>query len=115
MRYRDKLDGVYGGSASDADKRERKAELMAGDARRLRAHDARATGAASTVTTAGSSTPTTPRSACWLPTPNWSPAFERLFEREGRDFTRFYAEVKRLAALPKEQRRATLAAVESKE
>ena len=36
------------------------------------------------------------------------PAFERLFEREGRDFARFYAEVKRLAALPKEQRRATL-------
>lgn len=39
------------------------------------------------------------------------PAFERLFEREGRDFTRFYAEVKRLAALPKDQRRATLQAV----
>ena len=28
------------------------------------------------------------------------PAFERLFEREGRDFARFYAEVRRLAALP---------------
>jgi predicted aminopeptidase len=39
------------------------------------------------------------------------PAFERLFEREGRDFTRFYAEVRRLAALPKDQRRATLQAV----
>ncbi|HJV96702.1 MAG TPA: aminopeptidase, partial [Albitalea sp.] len=36
------------------------------------------------------------------------PAFERLFEREGRDFTRFYAEVKRLAALPKDERRAAL-------
>jgi predicted aminopeptidase len=36
------------------------------------------------------------------------PQFERLFEREGRDFERFYAEVKRLAALPKEERRATL-------
>ena len=39
------------------------------------------------------------------------PAFERLFEREGRDFTRFHAEVKRLAALPKDERRATLAAL----
>jgi predicted aminopeptidase len=37
------------------------------------------------------------------------PAFERLFEREGGDFDRFYAEVKRLAALPNQaQRRAAL-------
>ena len=28
------------------------------------------------------------------------PAFERLFEREGESFPRFYAEVKRIAALP---------------
>ena len=37
------------------------------------------------------------------------PAFERLFEREGRDFGRFYAEVKRLARLDKAERRAALA------
>lgn len=37
------------------------------------------------------------------------PQFERLFEREGGDFGRFYAEVRRLAALPKDERRATLA------
>ncbi|MEO8155758.1 MAG: aminopeptidase [Rhizobacter sp.] len=37
------------------------------------------------------------------------PQFERLFEREGRDFDRFYAEVKRIAALPMAERRATLA------
>lgn len=36
------------------------------------------------------------------------PDFERLFERVGRDFPRFYAEVKRLAALPKAERRAAL-------
>ena len=36
------------------------------------------------------------------------PNFERLFEREGRDFERFYAEVKCLAALPPDQRRAQL-------
>jgi predicted aminopeptidase len=39
------------------------------------------------------------------------PAFERLYEREGRDFTRFYAEVQRLARLPKAERHATLAAL----
>ena len=38
------------------------------------------------------------------------PQFERLHERQGRDFERFYAEVKRLAALPKAERRAELAA-----
>lgn len=36
------------------------------------------------------------------------PAFERLFEREGRSFERFYAAVARLAALPKDERLATL-------
>ena len=36
------------------------------------------------------------------------PNFERLFEREGRDFTRFYAAVRRLATLPENERRAAL-------
>lgn len=40
------------------------------------------------------------------------PAFERLFEQQGGDFERFYAEVRRLAALPKSQRRATLDALQ---
>jgi predicted aminopeptidase len=39
------------------------------------------------------------------------PAFERLFEREGRDFARFHAEVARLAALTAAQRRAALQAL----
>ena len=39
------------------------------------------------------------------------PSFEQLFEREGRDWPRFYTEVKRIAALPTEQaRRAALQA-----
>ena len=37
------------------------------------------------------------------------PAFERLFEREGGDFARFYTEVRRLAGLTREERRAALA------
>ncbi|RZL35736.1 MAG: aminopeptidase [Rubrivivax sp.] len=36
------------------------------------------------------------------------PAFERLFEREGREWTRFHAAVEKLAPLPREERRATL-------
>ncbi len=36
------------------------------------------------------------------------PAFEALFEKEGGDWLRFYAEVKRLAALPAGERRGAL-------
>jgi predicted aminopeptidase len=36
------------------------------------------------------------------------PAFEALFEREGRDFARFYDAVRTLAALPQDERRAQL-------
>jgi predicted aminopeptidase len=36
------------------------------------------------------------------------PAFERLFDDEGRDFVRFHAAVQRLVALPKAERRARL-------
>ncbi len=38
------------------------------------------------------------------------PAFEALFEREGRDFPRFYDAVRVLARLPKDERRAALLA-----
>lgn len=38
------------------------------------------------------------------------PHFERLFERSGGDFDKFYDAVKRLAALPKDERHATLRA-----
>lgn len=37
------------------------------------------------------------------------PAFERLFEQEGRDFGRFYARVRQLAAMPHTERHAALA------
>lgn len=38
----------------------------------------------------------------------WVPAFEALFEREGRDFARFYDAVRDLARRPKEERQAAL-------
>jgi predicted aminopeptidase len=42
----------------------------------------------------------------------WADDFERLFVAQGRDFTRFYAEVARLAALPKAERHAALQALQ---
>ncbi len=38
----------------------------------------------------------------------WVPAFEALFEREGRDFARFYDAVRELAERPKDERLAAL-------
>jgi predicted aminopeptidase len=106
-RYRDALKALYEGSASDDYKRSGKATLMA----QLRAdHEglkrerwggfsgydgwfARANNASFGVLAAYN---------------ELVPNFERLFEREGGDFERFYAEVKRLAALPQDERRAQL-------
>lgn len=105
--YRERLDAVYKSQASDADKRARKAELMAAlraDHAALKAqrwggfsgYDAwfeRANNASFGVLAAYNAL---------------VPHFERLYEREGRDFERFYAEVRRLASLPKAERRAAL-------
>jgi predicted aminopeptidase len=106
-KTRDELDALYRSEASDELKRQRKADIMA----RMRAEHAalkagrwegfsgydpwfeRANNASLGVLAAYS---------------ELVPQFERLFEQEGRDFDRFYAEVRRLAALPKNERRATL-------
>ncbi len=106
-RYRDRLKAVYDGAASDADKRIAKADVM----RELRAEYARLkTGRWSGF--AGYD--------AWFERANNAnfgvlaaynelvPQFEQLYEREGRDFARFYAAVARLAALPKAERHATL-------
>ncbi|MBL8390203.1 MAG: aminopeptidase [Hydrogenophaga sp.] len=42
----------------------------------------------------------------------WVTAFERLFEREGRSFPRFYDAVRRLASLPVAERQAALQALD---
>lgn len=110
LATRDKLDALYRGSASDEHKRAEKARLMAAlqaDYATLKAdrwagfsgYDgwfARANNASFGVLAAYNAL---------------VPGFERLFEREGHDFGRFYAEVKRLAALPKSERRAALASL----
>jgi predicted aminopeptidase len=106
-QYRDRLEALYQSDAGDQDKRRDKARLMAemraeyeqmkrerwGGFTGYDAWFARANNAAFGVLAAYN---------------ELVPQFERLFEREGRDFGRFYAEVKRLAALPKARRRAEL-------
>ena len=109
-RYREQLERLYSGSAGDAEKRRAKAELMAqiraehaalkaGRWQGFAGYDgwfARANNAAFGVQAAYN---------------ELVPQFERLFEHLGGDFDRFYAEVTRLAGLPKAERRATLSAV----
>jgi len=108
-RYRALFLALYKGAGSDADKRAGKADLLAklrADYAAMKAgrwggyagYDrwfAQADNAAFAVLSSYSSL---------------VPAFEALFEREGRDFPRFYAEVRRLAALPPAERRAALPA-----
>jgi predicted aminopeptidase len=108
-RYRNELRALYASDATDAVKRTRKAELMAAlqaEYAQLKAQRwngfagydgwfARANNAALGVLAAYN---------------ELVPDFERLFESSGGDFTRFYAEVGLLAALPKADRRAKLGA-----
>ncbi|MDP2006281.1 MAG: aminopeptidase [Rubrivivax sp.] len=108
QRYRDALQAVYASAADDATKRAQKAEVMAA----LQAEYA--------VLKAGPWAGFAGYDA-WFAQANNAyfgvlaaytelvPEFERLFERQGDNFERFYAEVQTLAALPKAQRRARLA------
>jgi predicted aminopeptidase len=109
-RYRGKLAALYAGPGSDEDKRSAKAGLMASlrseyevlkrerwggfagyDGWFERANNASFGVQAAYDELVGD--------------------FERLFAASGRDFARFYAEVKALAALPKDQRRARLQSI----
>ena len=109
-RYREALVALYASQIPDDDKRQRKAALlesMRAEHQRLKAerwdgfagYDAwfeRANNAALAVQAAYS---------------DLVPQFERLHQRSGGDFRRFYDEVRALAALPKAERRAKLAAL----
>jgi predicted aminopeptidase len=106
---RGRLDALYRSPASVADKRAGKAALMA----RLRADYA----ALKAGPWAGHAS-----YDAWFSRVNNAalgvqaaydegvPDFERLFEASGGDFDRFYARVRALAALPRAERRAALAA-----
>ena len=107
LKTRSALAALYASDLSEADKRRRKTELfdaMRTDYARLKSEQwsgyagydafiARANNAALAVQGAYN---------------DLVPDFERLFARKGDDFDAFYAEVKRLAALPKAERHAKL-------
>jgi len=108
-RYRERLDAVYRGGGTAEAQRAKKAAVMA----ELRADHARLK-AERWAGFAGYDP--------WFERANNAsfgvqaaydelvPGFERLFAQVGGDFERFYAEVRRIAALPKGERRATLGA-----
>ncbi len=109
LRWRATLDTLYQGDLPDAAKRERKAALMVQMRSEYQALKAerwggfagydgwfeRANNASFAVLAAYN---------------DLVPEFEALFQRSGSDFGRFYAAVQGLAALPKAERRAKLAA-----
>jgi predicted aminopeptidase len=108
--YRKQLEALYRSPVSDADKRAGKADLMA----RMRAeHQSLKAGAWAGYSGydgwfARANNASLAISAAYNAQ---VPQFERLFEREGGQFDRFYAEVARLAALPSVQRQAAMAAL----
>ena len=107
MGYRERFDAVYTGAESDATKRAAKAALMAQIRAAYEAMKAECWGGYSGYD--GWFARANNASFGVLAAYNQLvPNFERLFEREGRDFSAFYAEVKRISALPLAERRAAL-------
>jgi len=110
MAARERLDALYRSTASDDDKRRRKAELIAA----LRAEYARWRDdqwAGDRAYDAWFDGVNNARLGVLAAYNQQVPAFEALFEREGRDWPRFHAAVKDLAARPKAERDAALAAL----
>lgn len=110
LAIRAQLEALYRGPGSEADQRAGKARIL--DA--LRAEHARlkagpwAGDARFDAWMAGANNASLGLQAAYNAQ---VPAFEALFEARGRSFPRFYAEVRRLAALPKAERLAALAAL----
>ena len=109
-RARRALQLLYDSSQPDSQKRQRKAELLA----EMRAEHA-ALKASATGPWAGFkgydgwfAQANNASLALQAAYDGLVPGFEQLFEQQGRDFSRFHAEVRRLADLPRAARRATL-------
>lgn len=110
LATRKALEAVYASDGGDADKRAGKARVFA----RMRAEHARlkagpwAGYSGYDAWFAGANNASLGVQAAYN---ELVPAFEALFATEGRDIVRFHAAVQRLAALPKDERRAKLAAL----
>ncbi len=111
-RTRSALKTLYDSPASDPEKRQRKAELMATMRAEFAALKASPSGPWAGFDGYDGLIGRANNAALALQAAydGLVPEFERLFEAQGRDFARFHAEVRRLAALPQAQRRATLQA-----
>ena len=110
MAARERLDALYRSTASDDDKRRRKAELIAA----LRDEYARwrdGQWGGDRAYDAWFENVSNAKLGVLAAYNQQVPAFEALFEREGRDWPRFHAAVKDLAARPKAERDAVLAAL----
>lgn len=110
LRTRQRLQQVYAGAGSEADKRRAKAEVMAS----FRAEYATLKQAAWGGFAGYDRWVADGNNAAFAVQAAYDelvPGFEALYEREGRDLRRFYAAVKTLAALPKPERRSRLQAV----
>lgn len=107
LRHKAALDAIYQGPGDDATKLEAKARTMAqlrDEHRRIKAER----WGVSTVYDAWFERANNATIGLMATYHDSVPAFEALFEREGRDFERFYAAVRRLAALPRDERNVTL-------
>nr|WP_173806010.1 aminopeptidase [Leptothrix sp. C29] len=110
MAARERLDALYRSTASDDDKRRRKAELIAA----LRDEYARwrdGQWGGDRAYDAWFENVSNAKLGVLAAYNQQVPAFDALFEREGRDWPRFHAAVKDLAARPKAERDAALAAL----
>jgi predicted aminopeptidase len=109
LRYRQELDTLYRSTRPEADKRAEKARLMAAMADDYRVMKTTRWGGYAGYDgwfeRANNATLAVQAAYDGLVAD-----FERLYQSEGADFERFYAQVRQLAALPKDQRRAKLAA-----
>jgi len=113
QRARADLSALYASDLPDSAKRERKAMVMGAMRAEHAALKARAGGPWAGYTGYDGWFNKANNAALALQSAYDSlvPAFERLFHQQGDDFIRFHAEVRRLATLPPEQRRATLTAI----
>lgn len=104
-RYRRELAQVYQAPIPDAQKRERKRAVFARLVAELRAIG-RKFGVESALAAQLDGRPNNARLASLSAYSECVPGFERLLAEQGHDLPRFFAEVRALAKLPRDQRRA---------
>lgn len=112
MKYRDSLKALYASAASDAEKRRKKAETFAAMKAQYLTLKASWGGYAGYDRFFAEGL----NNAHLVPVATYSelvPGFRRLLAENGGDFKRFYAAVKELGKLPKDERAARLGAVQS--